>query len=370
MKKIIGLFAAAALAFGVIGCTNDDLNDGEYLTRDSADEGATGNYSTMQTAKNFTVKDSSGTVVTSVSVKQYLDATLTLSAENIEADVADEKVATASVSGTSLKITGVSEGTTVVSLAMPIVSSEQLEAIQEEVEAELAEMVKNGYMTSAEAEEYVEETIASYYTSVGSVTVTVEAATIYQAAWFDTTADLSATLSGSTGYDTAITASGITPTANTDVFDASTATVAYDDLNKLNGYVVTREIPSSNQTIAANTEFINYTFSATANKDLTLDKLSFNASNNTSGNTAIQVYYSTDGETYTAIGDLTKASSSKTFAISQSLSSIGKIESGKTIYFKITHTATKNITLKSTADYGFKVLLGQVHLTFLDNSAE
>lgn len=359
MKKIIGLFAAAALAFGVIGCTNDDLNDGEYLTRDSADEGATGNYSTMQTAKNFTVKDSSGTVVTSISVKQYLDATLTLSAENIEADVADEKVATASVSGTSLKITGVSEGTTVVSLAMPIVSSEQLEAIQEEVEAELTEMVKNGYMTSAEAEEYVEETIASYYTSVGSVTVTVEAATIYQAAWFDTTADLSATLSGSTGYDTAITASDITPNPNSS-FDATTT--KFGSLKSVTGYYLQQ---AEAVTTAANSEFINYTFSATANKDLTLDKLSFNAENDQSGNSAIQIYYSTDGETYTKIGDATKASSSKTFAISQSLSSIGKIESGKTIYFKISHYATKAFASKKVA-----VVLGQVHLTFLDNSAE
>lgn len=113
MKKIIGLFAAAALAFGVIGCTNDDLNDGEYLTRDSADEGATGNYSVLKVLKSFTVtKD--GAEVSSISVDKGSSATLTLSEKGCTVEVEDTKIATATLSETSLSITGKKAGSTTV----------------------------------------------------------------------------------------------------------------------------------------------------------------------------------------------------------------------------------------------------------------
>lgn len=333
MKKIIGLFVAAALAFGVIGCTNDDLEKDEYLTRVAADEGAVGTYSLLQAVKNFTVTDTSDAVVTSVSVKRSLSKTFTLSTENIKAEVDDEKVAKAEVKDKTLTIEGVSEGTTEVILKMLIVSSE-----------ELAEMKK-----SAPSE------IDSCYMEVGSVTVTVEPATVYQAAWFDSDAKLSATLSGAKGYDKAIEASPIAPAPNS-TFDASAAEKG--DLNGFSGYLVKQ---AGKDGVQANDEFINYTFNVKAQKDLTLDKLAFNATNNQSGNTAIKISYSTDGTNYESLADDVKPDGDKKFVVEQKLADIGKIKKGETIYFKISHYATKD-----KLDKQFSVLLGQVRLTFLD----
>lgn len=331
MKKIIGLFAAAALAFGVIGCTNDDLEKDEYLTRAAADEGTVGTYSLLQTAKKFTVTNSSGAVVTSVSVKRSLKENLTLSTENIVAEVDDEKVAKAVVNDKILTIEGVSEGTTEVILKMLTVSSELL-----------AEMKK-----SAPSE------IDSCYMEVGSVTVTVEPATVYQAAWFNSDAEVRATLSGADGYDKAIEASSIVPAPNS-TFNAAAAEKG--DLNGFSGYLVKQAGKDGAQ---ANEEFINYTFSVKAKKDLTLDKLAFNATNNQSGNTAIKISYSTDGTDYNDFEPTN--SDDKKFVVEQDLANIGKIEKDKTIYFKISHYATK-----ATANKQFSVLLGQVRLTFLD----
>lgn len=331
MKKIIGLFAAAALAFGVIGCTNDDLEKDEYLTRAAADEGAVGTYSLLQAVKNFTVTDTSDAVVTSVSVKRSLSGTFTLSEENAQAVVDDEKVAEAEVDGKTLTIKGVSEGTTEVFLAIPTVSKAELDEIKRSAP----------------------ETLDSYYIEAGSVTVTVEPATVYQAAWFDSDATLSATLSGADGYDKAIEASPIAPAPNS-TFDASTAEGGV--LNGFSGYLVKQTGKAGAQ---ANDEFINYTFNVKAQKDLTLDKLAFNATNNQSGNTAIKISYSTNGTDYNSFNDVEP--NDKKFVVEQDLTNIGKIEKGKTIYFKISHYATK-----ATVNKQFSVLLGQVRLTFLD----
>lgn len=113
MKKIIGLFAAAALAFGVIGCTNDDLDDGEYLTRDAADEGTTGNYSDLQVIKSFTVKDVDNTV-SSVSVDKGSSKDLTLSAADCTVKIVDSNIATATINDKTLTIKGEKVGSTTV----------------------------------------------------------------------------------------------------------------------------------------------------------------------------------------------------------------------------------------------------------------
>ncbi|WP_407427480.1 hypothetical protein [Treponema sp.] len=312
MKKLLGIFAACALLFGAVSCSNDE----GIMDVDSAVSASKETGTILQNIAAFSIKNAAGNSVDSVSVLTYLKTTLTTSqTENVTVDSDDDSIATASFDAGTITITGVAAGTTFVTVAY------------------------EGF-------------------DVAIIPVTVEAATAYQATYFPVTMTelvYTSTLGGASGASSALTAGNITAT------QGHTGSEALGALNAVtNGYVQT---PSDAADYAAEEAVMTYTFTITAKKALKVVGLSYIAANNQTGNTQIVTSY-VKGTADSVTADTLAADGSKNFAGDVSFDSL-ELAADETITFTLLHQI---LPAKTVSGKVIKAALQDVVLTVIDIS--